>query len=48
MTTDNAIKIQKEIENILTNNDIHYKVELVRSPELKFVNIAISIKITKE
>ena len=48
MTTDNAIKIQKEIENILTSNNIHYKVELVRSPELKFVNITISIKITKE
>ena len=48
MTAEDAIKIQKEIENILTKNNIHYKVELVRRSILKFINIAISIKVTKE
>jgi len=48
MTADNAIKIQKEIENILTKNNIHYKVEYVNSPMLKFINITVSIKVTEK
>jgi len=44
MTSAVAIKIQQEIETILTKNNIHYKVEMVNSPELKFINLNISIK----
>jgi len=43
-----AIKIQKEIMDILAKNAIHNKVEYVRSPDLKFINLEASIKITKE
>jgi len=48
MTADNAKKIQKEIENILIKDNIHYKVEHVNSPLLKFINLSISIKISKD
>jgi len=43
-----AKAIQKEIEDILERYDIHFKTENVCSPKLKFINITISIKITKE
>ena len=48
MTETQARATQKEIEDILERYDIHYKTECVRSPVLKFINITISIKITKE
>jgi len=48
MTRTEAIAVQKEIEKILIRNNAHYKVEYVRSPSLKFVNMEISIKVTKE
>ena len=48
MTTPEALKIQKEIENILNKNKVYYKSEYVKSPDIKFINIVISIKVTKE
>ena len=41
-----AIRVQ--IEDLLKKYDVHYKTELVNSPILKFINITISIKVTKE
>lgn len=46
MTKTKAENIQLQIEEILKSNDIHYKTEIVRSPNLKFINIMISIKVT--
>jgi len=48
MTEAQVRATQREIEEILEKHDIHYTTELVRSPILKFVNIFISIKVTKE
>jgi len=48
MTLEKAKALQEVIERILKKDDVHYKVELVRSPALKFINMEISIKITKE
>lgn len=48
MTSTRAIEIQKQIETILNDNDVHYKIEYVRSPNLKFINVGASIKITKD
>lgn len=48
MTRDKAISIQKEIEAILKKNDLHYEVNYVRKPSLKFINLEVSIKITKD
>lgn len=47
MTKQQAFEIQRQVEAILKNNGIHFKIELVRSPDLKFINIEASIKITK-
>ena len=47
MTQDKALVVQKEIETILREHGIHYKVEHVRTEELKFINLEVSIKITK-
>ena len=44
-TRTKAIEIQKEIENILKKNSLHYNVNYVRNPSLKFINIEISIKV---
>ena len=48
MTLEKAKALQEAIERILKKDDIHYKAEYVRSPNLKFINTEISIKITKE
>ena len=48
MTKDKAVELQKRIQDILEKNDIHHKIEYVQSPRLKFINMEISIKITKE
>ena len=47
MTRTQAIAVQNEIEAILKKNGLHYKVEYVRNPTLKFINVEVSIKITK-
>ena len=47
MSEAQAIAVTKEIERILQKHDIHNKVEYMRTPKLSFVNISISIKITK-
>ena len=47
MTRTQAITVQKEIEEILKKNRLHYKVEYVRCPSLKFINLEVSIKIVK-
>jgi len=47
MTRTQAIAIQKEVQAILKKNGLHSKIEYVRSPDLKFINIReISIKVT--
>jgi len=48
MKATEAILTQKELETILKRNDIHYKVQYVRNPKLKFINMEVSIKITKD
>ena len=48
MTADKAKALQEAIERILQKEDVHYKVEHVKQPELKFVNLEVSIKVTKE
>lgn len=47
MTESQAVKIQEQIENLLVRNGVHYKIEYVRTSELKFINFNISIKITE-
>jgi hypothetical protein len=46
MTRVQAIDAQKEIEAVLKKHQLHYKVEYVRQPDLKFINLEVSIKIT--
>lgn len=48
MTRTEAIKTQKEIEGVLKKNNLHYNIEYVRNPSLKFINLTISIKVSKE
>lgn len=48
MTRPEAVKVQKQIESILNANNIHYTIEYVSSPNLKFINIGAAIKITKD
>ena len=48
MTLEKAVKIQKEIQAILEKNDIYHKIEYVQNPSLKFINMEVSIKVTKE
>jgi len=43
-----AETIQSEIEQMLKDHSIHYKVEKVRTDRLKFINLTISIKVDKE
>jgi len=43
-----ARAIQVQIEDILKKHEIHFKTEYVSNPKLKFINITISIKVTKE
>ena len=47
MNRAEAEQVSKMIEDLLVKYDIHYKNERVNSPTLKFINITISIKITK-
>jgi len=47
MTASEAISIQKEIERVLKQNAVHHKIEYVKNPNLKFINIEVSIKITE-
>lgn len=44
-TKEEAERLQKVIENLLDVNGLHYRVECVKSPELAYINIAISIKV---
>lgn len=48
MTEPEAVSLQEKIEGMLQPNETHYRTEKVRSPNLKFININISIKVTKE
>lgn len=48
MTRKEAITVQKEIEEVLKKKGLHYKIEYVRNPSLKFINLEVSIKITKD
>jgi len=48
MDKNQAETVSRQIEDLLKKYDVHYKTERVQSPELKFINITISIKVTKE
>jgi len=43
---EEAERLRRVIEDILTENGLHYRLEYVRSPELAFINfLEISIKV---
>ena len=48
MTKTEAILIKKKIEAYLKRKNVHYKIEYVKQPELKFINVEFSIKITEK
>jgi len=48
MKRTEAINLEKTISKILRDQGIHTKVEYVRTPDLRFINMEISIKVTKE
>ena len=45
-TLEDAQKLVRVIETILTENNLHYRIEYVRNPDLAFINFSdISIKV---
>jgi len=48
MTKTEAMLIQKEIEAVLKRKNVHYRIEYVKQPGLKFINMEVSIKITEK
>jgi len=48
MKRTDAIELEKTISKILSAHGIHTKVQYVRTPDLRFINMEISIKVTKE
>jgi len=48
MDKNQAETVSRQIEDLLKKNEIHYKIQIVRSPNVRFINLEISIKVIND